>query len=316
MPLTISVVTPSFNQGCYLAETIESVIGQEGDFNLDYLIVDGGSSDDSVEIIKHYEKLLDENHWQVKCGKIKYRWLSEPDRGQTDALTKGFHLAEGEVLAWLNSDDVYLPGTLQTVTDFFRNHLEVGLFYGAAHYCDVDGEIVGRYPTESFNFRKLAIINFFCQPSTFFRKSAYETVGGLDETLHYTMDYDLFLRIGQKYDCHYLPQYFSKYRLHEAAKTMRDEVLFDNHEETLRVTMKYFNWAPINRVYGSCNYYCLSHWPKFLTRFRPLVISVVMCCAIFRSLRLNRGVRSADLQLLNLNNLRKLFKERIDILRG
>lgn len=314
--ITISIVTPSFNQGQFLAETIESVIDQEGDFYLDYLILDGGSGDDSVEIIKHYERLLQEQDREVKCKGITYRWSSEKDRGQTDALMKGFSRAEGEIRAWLNSDDVYLPGTLKAVAAFFRDHPESALLYGAAYYCDQGGQIIGSYQTEDFDIRKLATANFFCQPSTFFRKEAFEAVGGLDDSLHYAMDYDLFVRIGQRFDCRYLPQYFSKYRLHEEAKTMRNDVLFDNHEEALHVALKYFHWAPLNRVYGSCNYYCLSRWPGFLTRCSPLVIGGALCCTLFRSLRLNRGVRREDLRLLSLVNFRKLFKARIDILRG
>jgi glycosyltransferase involved in cell wall biosynthesis len=314
--MIISVVTPSYNQGEFLAETIESIIGQEGNFVLDYIVIDGGSDDDSVSIIKHYARLLARGEWPVKCCDIRFRWLSEKDRGQADALAKGFRLAEGDILAWLNSDDVYLPGTLQSVTAFFGGHPGTALLYGAAHYCDTAGNIIGSYPTEAFEFTKLAWANFFCQPSAFFTKAAFVAVGGIDDTLQYCMDYDLFIRIARQFDCRYLPQLLAKYRLHETAKTMRDDVLFDNHEETLRVAMKYFGWAPINRVYGSCNYYCRSRFPRFLVRCHPLAIGAALLCSVFRSLRLNRGMRKAELKLLTMTNFRKLFKERIDILRG
>ena len=99
-------------------------------------------------------------------------------------------------------------------------------------------------------------------------------------------------------------------------RNLRNDVLFDNHEETLRVTMKYFEWAPLNRVYGSCNYYCRARLPQIVTRFRPAAIGAALVCAVFRSLRLNRGVRKRDLQLLTAANIRKLFKEREEILLG
>jgi GT2 family glycosyltransferase len=220
------------------------------------------------------------------------------------------------VLAWLNSDDIYLPGTLQTVAAFFQGKQETALVYGDSHYCDTEGKIIGRYPTEEFDLGKLAWANFFCQPSTFFRREAFESVGGLDESLHFAMDYDLFVRIGKRFDCHYLPQFLSKYRLHEDAKTMRNDVLFENHEEVLRVALKYFNWAPLNRIYGSCNYYCLARLPVLLARFRVLVIGLTVICSIFRSLWLNRGLRREDLKLLRSSNLQKIFKNRMEILRG
>jgi glycosyltransferase involved in cell wall biosynthesis len=308
----ISIVTPSYNQGEFLEETLVSVLSQEGDFCLDYVVVDGDSSDRSPQIIRNYAGQVEGGQWPVRCRGIRFRWVSERDRGQTDALMKGFRLAEGDILAWLNSDDVYLSGTLQTVAEFFSNHRDVALLYGAAHYCDAAGEIIGSYPTGEFDFHKLAWFNFFCQPSTFFRRKAFAAVGGLDETLHYAMDYDLFTRLALQFRCAYLPGLLSKYRLHEEAKTMRNDILHENHEEALRVAMKHFGWAPLNRVYGACYYEKLLRWPAS----RSLAMGAALLCTPFRSLRLNQGVRRADLQLLSLANFRKLFKGRDAILRG
>ncbi len=312
----ISVITPSYNQGCYLAETIESVLTQEGDFCLDYIIVDGGSTDESVEIIKRYERLMREGAWKLKCGGVNYRWISEEDKGQTDALIKGFRMAEGEILAWLNSDDVYLPGALQLAAVFFRENPMTALLYGDTHYFDADGNIIGKYPAENFDLVKLARFNFICQPSTFFRREAFSTVGGLDGSLNYAMDYDLFVRICKQFDCFYLPQFLSKYRLHEVSKTVRDDVLFDNHEEILRIALKYFDWAPLNVVYGSSYYFCRSRLPQYLRKFRPLVLGAALVFTVFRSLWLNRGLRREDLKLLKMANLRKIFKDRMEILTG
>jgi glycosyltransferase involved in cell wall biosynthesis len=312
----ISVVTPSFNQGKFLAETIESVISQAGDFSIDYIIVDGGSTDDSVDIIKRYEAILHGGQWPIACKGITYRWLSENDKGQTDALLKGFRMTNGTILSWLNSDDVYLPGVLQRVAGIFNVYPETGLVYGDAHYCDAEGTIIGRYRTEEFDYGKLAWFNYICQPSAFFRKEVFDAVGGLDDTLHFAMDYDLWVMIGKRAACRYLPEFLSKYRLHESSKTILDETLYLNSEEALRVSMKYFGWAPLTRVYNSCSSYCRARLPKFITRRKTLFIPTTVICTAFRSLWLNRGIRRNDLRLLNGENFRKLSKSRVEIMTG
>jgi glycosyltransferase involved in cell wall biosynthesis len=312
----ITIVTPSFNQGKFLAETIESVISQEGDFSIDYIIVDGGSTDNSVELIRQYEEMLLHREWPIKCRGIAYRWLSECDKGQTDALIKGFRMAEGTILTWLNSDDTYLPGALQTVAGFFRDNPDTGLLYGDARYCDADGKIIGRYRTEEFDFDKLAWFNFICQPSAFFRRDVFEAVGGLDDTLHFAMDYDLWARIGKRFPCRYLPGFLSMYRLHETSKTIRVETLYQNSEEALRLTMTYFDWAPLTRVYNSCNFFCRARLPALLAGNKTAVIVATIFCSLFRSLFLNRGINRHDLKLLNRENFQKLFKSRLEIMTG
>jgi glycosyltransferase involved in cell wall biosynthesis len=311
-----SIVTPSYNQGEFLAETIESVISQEGYFTIDYVIVDGGSTDNSVEIIRNYEGMLKEQKWPISCRGIDFRWLSEKDRGQSDALGKGFRMAHGEIFAWLNSDDLYLPGALQRVATFFREHPETGLLYGAAHYCDTAGTVIAKYRTEEYDFNKLAWFNFICQPSTFFRGEAFEAVDGLDKTLQFAMDYDLWIRLGQQFPCRYLPEYLSTYRLHETSKTMRDETLRANSEEGLRLALKYFGWAPLTRVYNACTFSCRASLPPFLSGNRTAIFAASLFCTLFRSLRMNRGIRLKDLQLLNKENFRKLFKSRLEIMTG
>jgi glycosyltransferase involved in cell wall biosynthesis len=314
--MNFSIITPSFNQGHFLPETIESVIGQEGDFVLDYIIVDGGSTDDSVAIIRRYGAMIERGDWPIRCQGIRFRWLSEKDKGQTDALMKGFRMAQGGIFAWLNSDDTYLPGALRTAAAFFREHPETGLLYGDAYYHDTAGTVIGRYRTEAFDFDKLAWFNFICQPSTFFRRDAFEEVSGLDETLHFAMDYDLWIRVSKRFPCRYLPEFLSTYRLHEASKTIRDETLFENSEEALRIAIKYFGWAPLTRIYNSCSFRCRAELPSLLSGSRLAVIPAALLCTVFRSILLNRGIRRNDLKLLNRENFRKLFKNRVDIMTG
>jgi len=314
--ITLSIVTPSYNQGQFLAATIESVLGQAGDFLIDYIVVDGGSTDDSVAVMKHYDALLRAGEWPVSCRGISYRWLSEKDDGQTDALLKGFRMATGELLAWLNSDDTYLPGALQSAAEFFRDRPETALLYGDAHYCDTSGAIIGRYRTEAFDYDKLAWFNFICQPSTFFRRDAFESAGGLDRTLNFAMDYDLWIRLGRRFPCRYLPRFLATYRLHESSKTVRDETLFQNSEEALGLALKYFGWAPLTRVYNSCSFRCRARLPGPLARSEAAVLVATLICSVLRSLRLNRGIRARDLALLNRENFRKLSKKRIEIMTG
>ncbi len=310
---TLSIVTPSYNQGQYLAATIESVLGQEGIFDLDYIIIDGGSTDDSVEVIRRYEQLLNEGSWQVKCRGIRFRWISENDRGQTDAIMKGFRMAEGEILAWLNSDDTYLPGALQRAVDVFVKGPEVSVLYGRTYFTDANGEIIGKYPTEPFNYKRLALFNFICQPSTFFRKRAFTEVGGLDMNLHFSMDYDLWIRLAKKFGFSYLPEFLSTYRLHEESKTISPTVALANHKEALDAVTRHYGWSPLNRVYMYCHHLLKSKMPASLVKFNFLIVFLSLPFAFVRYIRLNRGIRLYDLQMINRSNIRKLFMDWMDI---
>ena len=251
--MVITVVTPSYNQSSFLAETIESILGQEGNFTIDYVIVDGASTDGSVEIIQRYETLLERGEWPVRCRGISYRWLSEKDRGQADAIMKGFALAQGEIVAWLNSDDTYLPGSLAKVENAFGQGASVGVVYGMSRYTDEHGKGIGSYPTEPFDFDKLAVTNFICQPSTFFTRTALTECGGIDTSLHFAMDYDLWIRLAARNTFYYLPAFLSTYRLHGESKTMSPRVALANHRETLETVRRHYAWAPLNRVYIFCH---------------------------------------------------------------
>jgi|GEM_PF-921415 len=312
----ISIVTPSYNQGGFLAETIESVISQEGDFIIDYLIIDGGSNDDSVAIIRRYDAMVKQGEWPVKCRGITLRWVSEKDRGQTDALMKGFRMATGDIFTWLNSDDFYLPGALQAAVGFFRDHPDTGLMYGDARYCDLHGSEIGRYHTEAFALERLAAANIICQPAAFFRGETFEAVGGLDTGIDFVMDLDLWIRIGKRFSCSYRPGQLAAYRLHEASKTISNATLYKNCEEALAVTIRHFGWAPLTRIYTSCRVLCASRLPKPLGGHGLFCAAAALACSIVRSLYLNRGIHRNDLKLLNRENFRKLFKSRVEIMTG
>lgn len=203
----ISIVTPSYNQGHFLEETIQSVISQRYP-NLEYIIIDGGSTDDSISVIKKYA-----NH-------ITY-WVSEKDNGQTDAVNKGFKIATGDIIAWINSDDTYLPGAFAAVAESFQA-CTVDVIYGDYILITEQGEeYIKRYEVP-FHFNMLVYgVNFIGQPSSFIRRSVLDRFGWPNARLQYAMDLEYWLRISSK-GAHFMhiKKFLSNYRLHESSKTI------------------------------------------------------------------------------------------------
>ncbi|MCX6181563.1 MAG: glycosyltransferase family 2 protein [Bacteroidetes bacterium] len=199
----ISIITPSFNQGHFIEETILSVINQNYP-ELEYIVIDGGSKDSTVEVIKKYEK------------HISY-WVSEKDKGQSEAINKGLKRATGEIVAWLNSDDMYTEGTLWEVANFFSSNPDVDILYGNVWECFPSSR--ERYINKSFDYLKFLTGVNLHQPSIFWRRKLHEDVGYLSESLYYTMDYDLWLRLFYNYRSQKTGKIFSKFRIHDDAKT-------------------------------------------------------------------------------------------------
>jgi glycosyltransferase involved in cell wall biosynthesis len=205
--LRITVITPSFNQGKFIRKTIESVLSQDYP-NIEYFVIDGGSQDETLEVLRSYGD--------------KVRWISEKDSGQSEAINKGFRMATGDILCWINSDDVLLPGALRKVAEYFAAHPEVAMVYGEGYMIDEQDNIKQRFPfTEpKFDLWKLVYVgDYLLQQSTFFRRSVFEVTPMLDEKLHYGLDWDLFIRIGKRFPVHYIPEYLGSIREHGEAKT-------------------------------------------------------------------------------------------------
>ncbi len=206
LPL-VSIVTPSYNQARYLETAIRSVLEQDYP-DIEYILVDGGSSDGSLEVIRRYSERL---AW----------WVSEPDKGQTDAINKGFARANGEILAWLNSDDTYQPGAVAEAVEFLRSRPEVGLVYGDANFIDQDGRLIGRFPAAQTDYRRLRRgYVHIPQQSAFFRADLWKKVGPLDSSFYFAMDYDLWVRLAALAPIQYVPRTWANFRLHSHGKTV------------------------------------------------------------------------------------------------
>jgi glycosyltransferase involved in cell wall biosynthesis len=288
----VTIVTPSYNQGRFIDETILSVLDQDYP-HIEYIVVDGGSTDQTLDILKKYEGRL--------------RWVSERDHGQADAINKGFSMATGDILAWLNSDDTYLPGAVSRAVSFLTDHQDIKMVYGKAHYSDETGRILGEYPTEPFDCQRLAVVNFICQPSTFVQKEAFIQAGGLDSTLQFAMDYDLWIRIVDQFKVEYLPEVLSIFRLHSQSKTISELHALKFNQEILNAVLKYYKWAPANRVYGYCYHLVQCKAPPFLGRSGPVVVLLALTISIVQYLRLNKSIRLEDIKSITLKNLRTLF---------
>jgi glycosyltransferase involved in cell wall biosynthesis len=202
---TVSIVTPSFNQARYLEATIQSVLSQDYP-RIEFIIVDGGSTDGSVDVIKKY---ADKLAW----------WVSEKDRGQTDAINKGFARATGKILAWLNSDDTYEPRAVGQAVKYLLAHPEVGLVYADCNYINEEGRVIGKFPAAQTDLPRLRRgYVHIPQQTMFFRAELWSP---LDPSFYFAMDYDLWTRIASRAELKYLAgQTWANFRIHTSGKTI------------------------------------------------------------------------------------------------
>lgn len=230
----ISIVTPSFNQAQYLEETIRSVLLQ-GYPNQEYIIIDGGSTDGSVEIIKKYEPWLT-------------FWVSEPDRGQSHAINKGFKHSTGEIMAWLNSDDYYAPDAFSKVVMAFKDTQWVA---GNCYVIYKDGTIDCPKGQPVITMEQWLLHNQQIQPNVFWRRSIWVDSGGVDEGMHYSFDYDLWLKFAQFQMCPvWIDQYIAHYRIHNDSKTslgrkpfeFEDQIVFRRYRNKISIIARFRVW--------------------------------------------------------------------------
>lgn len=223
----ISVVTPSYNHGRFLKACITSVLDQKYPA-LEYIMVDGGSTDKSLRIIKRHK------------GQIA-RWVSEPDEGQSDAVNKGIQMSTGQIVAWLNADDYYLPGALKTVADAFNKNPEASFYFGDGIRVNEDGQPVsGFWPERKMAFNREGLVfglNFILQPACFINRSHLNEVGLLDTSLHYGLDTDLWIRLSGIAEPMAIPARLAASREYEKTKTATGS--FVRVEELRQIAERY-----------------------------------------------------------------------------
>lgn len=227
MPL-VSIITPSFNSGDFLEEAIRSVISQDYP-DLEHIIVDGGSTDGTLEILDRYDTPV--------------RWTSEPDEGQADAINKGFRQAKGEIIGWLNADDTYQPGAIAAAVAYLQTHPEIDLVYGNLNFIDGDNRLIYRHTAPQFSLERMlygdAIIP---QTSMFVRQQVIEASGGVNPELHYVMDWEFTLRIAQAYQVARVAETWGNFRIVAGTKSVQQPERF--WPEIIAVTQKVVQAAP------------------------------------------------------------------------
>jgi len=208
LPL-ISIITPSYNQGRFIRQTVESVLGQEYP-NLEYWVIDGGSSDQTPDILREYE------------DDPRFHWIGEKDRGQSDAINKGLARSRGEIFAWLNSDDLLTPGALQEVSATWISTGSPAILYGLAHLVDEEGQVTGFFPAHSpdMSLEKLLSLKYiFAQPATYAPTRSVIEIGGIDPSYHMAMDLDLWIRLAEMLPIRHIPKVLACFREHRDAKS-------------------------------------------------------------------------------------------------
>ena len=239
--MKISIVTPSYNSGSYIEETIQSIQNQTYT-NIEHIIIDGNSADRTIDIVKKYNNI---------------HWISEPDTGQSNAINKGFKLATGDILAWQNADDLYLPDTFKTVVEYFENNPDIDIVYGyyklidekSRWICDVKPV---RWSVWKFKHRRFVPL----QPTVFWRRKVQEKVMPLDESLHYTMDVDFFAKaVINHFRFELIPEYLGAFRVHKDSKTQNKNNESKVKKELLTVLSRNFNYTFLNKCIFHFFYY-------------------------------------------------------------
>lgn len=253
----VSIVTPSYNMAEYLGEAIESVLSQDYP-RIEYIVMDGGSSDDTIELLEGYrDRLL---------------YVSAPDGGAAEAINRGFQMSQGSILAWLNADDFYLPGALSQAVRHLMAHPDLGAVHGEANWVDGEGKMIGRYPTRHCGVAELSRDCCVCQPACFFRREVFQAAGCLDPALHSAFDYDLWIRMAKRTRFGRIPSCLANSRMHRANKTLsqRDTVF----QESFRILKRGYGYIPFSWVHSRCSY-LIDGRDQF---YEPLRCSILKYC--------------------------------------
>ena len=255
--MRISIITPSYNQARFIERTIQSVLSQDY-LDLEYIVMDGGSTDGTIEILKKYEDRM--------------VWKSEKDNGQSDAINKGLKMATGDIVAYLNSDDTYEPETFKKVADFFQNNHDKKWVTGKCKIIDENDKEIRKPITfyknlflKKFSYFKLLSENFISQPATFWKRELVDEIGYLNEEEHFCMDYEYWLRIGQKYPAGIINSYLANFRYHENSKS--GGVNKKQFQDELRIAKKYNDGKMLPIALHKINYWKIVVIYKLLNIF-------------------------------------------------
>ena len=277
----VSIVTPSYNQGRFIEDTILSVKNQDYP-NIEHIVVDGGSTDNTLDILKKYE------------GTYNMRWISEPDEGQSDAVNKGFRMAKGEIIGWLNSDDVYFDiSAISSVVKFFDKYNDTDVIYGDAAVIDKDNLIMKVLCTKKFDYRYLQKTCYIVQPAVFFRRKIIDK-HKLDTRLNYAMDYEFWLRIAKEHKFRHISQILAGDRNHEQRKIIarRDEMIKESILVSEEYGKGYHNMNLLYRIFY-----------RFLARLRTIRALIKLQSLYFK----DNFAFEAKLDNRLLSSFRQLF---------
>ncbi|MED4753917.1 glycosyltransferase family 2 protein [Brevibacillus choshinensis] len=231
LPL-VSVITPSFNQGRFIKETIESVLGQDYP-NIEHIVVDGGSTDVTISILQQYSHFGD-----------RFRYVSEKDRGQSHAINKGLSMARGDIIGWLNSDDTYQPGAIRKAVQALQSRPDCGMAHGKCYVINEHSQVQTALHVTPADYNNLYHGCVVCQPAAFIRKNVFQQMGGVDEALNFCMDYDLWIRIAQSHPIAYVNDFLANARVYSTTKTATQWHTVGISEVLLTVEKHYGSVSP------------------------------------------------------------------------
>ena len=251
----VSIVTPCLNSARFIEETVESVLAQDYP-RIEYIVMDGGSTDGTIDILRRYQQRI--------------KWTSETDSGAADAINRGIAQSRGEIFAYLNADDAYLPGAITAAVRAFEANPEADVVYGGGDWIDETGQRIGPYPVRDFDRDLLARECFICQPASFIRRAAFENAGGMDPNLRVTFDYELWMRLARVHQMHRMdaPEALAVSRMHSSNKSLgqRREVF----RETFQILLKHYGYVPFQWVYAYLCYRADGR-DQFFEPFEPSV---------------------------------------------
>ena len=256
--MKVSIITPSHNQVAFIERTILSVLNQNYS-DLEYIIMDGGSTDGTIEILKKYS--------------ARIIWKSEKDNGQSNAINKGLRMATGDIVAYLNSDDTYEPGALKKVIDFFEKNPDKKWAHGKCRIINEKDKEIHRPITwyknfllKKYNYAKLLSENFISQPATFWKKELHQEFGYLNEKEYFCMDYEFWLRIGQKYPAGIVNSYLANFRYYANSKS--GGINKKQFQDELSIAKKFGTNHPLSIFLHKINYYKITFCYSILNLFK------------------------------------------------